>query len=123
MGQKEVRIIGALEPVMRQHRLVIDQNVIRADLKQPVAHSGMFQITHMQEARGALKHDDMADVLAMGVSHWVEYLNADAKKAEEDRKKKADAAWEAKMFSWTVGSSFTKAPHGDRKSTRLNSSH
>src|SRR3546814_5111111 len=46
----------------------------------------------------ALKHDDMADVLAMGVSHWVEYLNADAKKAEEDRKKKADAAWEAKMF-------------------------
>src|SRR3546814_2465567 len=53
----------------------------------------------------ALKHDDMADVLAMGVSHWVEYLNADAKKAEEDRKKKADAAWEAKMFSWTVGSS------------------
>src|SRR3546814_8603254 len=42
-GQKEVRIIGALEPVMRQHRLVIDQNVIRAELKQTVAHSGMFK--------------------------------------------------------------------------------
>jgi len=111
-GQKEARIVGALEPVMRQHRLVIDTDVLRADLKQPVVHSGLYQITHMSAAKGALKHDDMADVLAMAVTHWVEYLNADAKKAEEDRKRKADAEFERRFFSQIVGSSFTKAPTG-----------
>jgi hypothetical protein len=111
-GQKELRIIGSLEPTMRQHRLVFDTNVLRADLKQPVAHCGLFQLTHMTEARGALKHDDMVDVLAMGVQHWVEYLNADAKKAEDDRKRKADAEWERKFFEGTVGASFMRKPTG-----------
>ena len=111
-GQKELRIIGALEPVMKQHRLIVDQTVIRADLKQPAAHSGLFQLTHMQSTRGALKHDDMADVLATGVSHWVEYLNADAKAAEAARAAKAEKAWEAKMFGWTVGQSFTRKATG-----------
>jgi hypothetical protein len=111
-GQKELRIVGALEPVMRQHRLVMDTNVLRADLKQPVVHSGLYQITHMSEARGALKHDDMADVLAMAVTHWVEYLNADAKRAEDERKKKAEAEFERRFFSQIVGSSFTKPASG-----------
>src|SRR3546814_16279531 len=66
-GQKEVRIIGALEPVMRQHRPVLDQNVIRADPKQPVANSALLQLTHMQYARGALKTDYMDEGKAMGV--------------------------------------------------------
>jgi len=111
-GQKEVRIISALQPVMAQHRLVMDQTVIRADLKQPVAHSGLYQLTHMSEAKGALKHDDMADVLAMGVQHWVEYLNADAKRAEEERQRKAAAEFERKLFANVVGHSFMKKPSG-----------
>jgi hypothetical protein len=112
VGQKELRIIGALEPVMKQHRLVIDQSVLREDVKQPATHSGIYQITHMTSARGALKHDDMADVLAMGVGHWVEYLNADAKKAEADRIAAKERENEARYFSWAVGGSFTKAPRG-----------
>lgn len=110
VGQKEVRIIGQLEPVMRQHRLVMDTTVIRADLKNPIVHSGLYQITHMHSARGALKQDDMADVLAAGVGYWAEYLNADANKLEADRKKKAEAQWEAQMMGWTVGRSFTGKP-------------
>jgi hypothetical protein len=102
-GQKELRIIGALEPTMKQHRLVMDLNVLRADLKQPVVHSGLFQLTHIHGARGALKHDDMVDVLAMGVGHWAEYLNADAKKLEEDRKRKANEAWERQYFASQLG--------------------
>lgn len=111
-GQKELRIIGALEPVMKQHRLVIDQTILRADLKQPAAHSGLFQLTHMQATRGALKHDDMADVLAAGVAHWMEYLNADAKSAEDARIAKAEAALEARLFSWSVGDSFARKASG-----------
>ena len=106
VGQKELRLIGQLEPVLKQHRVVIDTNVIRADLKNPIAHSGLYQLTHLHGARGALKQDDMVDVLAASVGYWAEHLNADAKKLEDERKKKADAAWENQMFQWTVGKSF-----------------
>ena len=97
---------------MKQHRLVIDTNVLRADLKQQIVHSGLFQMTHIQNARGALKHDDMIDVLAMGVGHWAEYLNADAKKLENERKAKADAAWEAAHFGGAFGRTFKPAVKG-----------
>lgn len=111
-GQKELRIIGALEPVMKQHRLVMDTNVLRADLKQPVVHSGLFQMTHIQNARGALKHDDMIDVLAMGVGYWAEYLNADANKLEKERKAKAEAEWEARHFEGAFGRTFKSSARG-----------
>jgi hypothetical protein len=107
-GQKEVRIIGALAPLMRQHRLVIDQTVVRDDLKQPAVHSGLFQMTHISEARGSLRHDDMIDVLAMGAAHWLEYLNADAQKAEDLRKKKIEEENDRRFFSHAIGSSFMK---------------
>jgi hypothetical protein len=97
-GQKELRIIGALEPVMRQHRLVMDQTVIRGDLRREREHCGLHQLTHISEARGSLKHDDMVEVLSASVAHWAEYLNADAKKAEEERKRKADAEFERRLF-------------------------
>jgi len=111
VGNKEQRIIAALEPVMRQHRLVIDTNVCRADLMAPVAHRGLFQLTHMQDAKGALKHDDMADVLAMGVKHWAEYLNADAKKAQSDRERKAAEEYERLLFA-NAGFKWTRPPSG-----------
>jgi hypothetical protein len=111
-GQKELRIIGQLEPVIKQHRLVIDTNVLRADLKNPIAHCGLYQLTHIHGARGALKQDDMVDVLAAGVGHWAEHLNADARKLEEERKRKADEDWERQMFAWTVGQSFSPKLRG-----------
>lgn len=99
-GQKEVRIIDNLEPVMKQHRLVIDATVARADLKCPeVIRSGLYQLTHISHARGSLKHDDRVDVLAQAVAHWIEYLNQDARKAEEDLIRKKEEEWEAKFWS------------------------
>lgn len=106
--QKEVRIIGQLEPVMRQHRLVMDTSVIRGDLKSPLPHSGIYQLTHIHTARGALKHDDAVEVLAAATGHWASYLNADANKLEAERKKRADQEWERQMMGWTVGNSFEK---------------
>lgn len=111
-GQKELRIVGSLRPVLRSHRLVMDTTVLREDLKQPVVHSGLYQLTHMSEARGALKHDDMVDVLALAVAYWQEYLNADAVKAEATRKAKAEAEWEKKFFANAVGHSFRAPARG-----------
>ncbi len=111
-GNKEQRIIGALAPVMRQHRLVFDRRVIEEDLKAPQAHQGFYQITHMSEAKGALKHDDMADVLAMAAAHWAEYLNADANRAEADRIKKAEEEFDARFMNHVIGSSLNRRPSG-----------
>lgn len=111
-GMKEERIIRHLHPVMRQHRLVVDEDVIKQDLLQPNVHSGFYQLTHMSAVKGALKHDDMVDVLAMAVNHWTQYLNADAKKAEEDRRQKEEARFEALLFGNAVGQTIGRTPPG-----------
>jgi hypothetical protein len=100
-GMKEARIISWLEPVMKQHRLVMDLSVLRADLLSPMAHRGLYQLTHIQNARGALKHDDMVDVLSMGVCYWSEYLNADSRKAEQERAAEIERENERRFFSGT----------------------
>lgn len=88
-GQKEVRIINALGPVLRQHRLVLDIEVARQDLAQTnKVHSGLYQLTHLTSTRGSLKHDDLIDALAFSCIHWQEFLNADARKIEEDTKQR-----------------------------------
>ncbi len=110
-GQKEQRIVSALEPVMREHRLVMDANVLRADLMAPMAHRGLYQITHMSAARGALRHDDMADVLAMGVAHWAEFLNADATRMAEGREQRAKEEFERALFA-SAGFHWTKPARG-----------
>lgn len=81
-GQKEKRIIGALEPLMKQHRLIFDINVIREDIKADAVNRGIFQMTHMTAARGALKHDDRIDVLALAADYWKAQMDADVEKAE-----------------------------------------
>jgi hypothetical protein len=85
-GQKEVRIINTLEPIMSQHRLVMDTQVL-------LNKDNQIQITRMQEKRGALKHDDRVDVLAAAVSYWTDALAIDPEKEmvvrqEEDYKNK-----------------------------------
>lgn len=99
-GQKEIRIVDTIAPVLRQHRLVIDASVARGDIKSPeMIRSGLWQLTHMTIARGALKHDDRVDVLAMALSYWAEYLNADARKAEDQIRAKAEEAWRREFFN------------------------
>jgi hypothetical protein len=112
-GMKEERIVRTLQPVLRQHRLVIDRRVIDEDLKDPQVHRGLYQMTHISAARGALKHDDKVDVLAMAVGYWTEYLNADAHKAEADRIRRIEEENEKRWFSHTFGSSFeNQRPRG-----------
>jgi hypothetical protein len=101
-GQKERRILAALEPALGQHRLVMDTSVIRGDLSHPDAiRRGLFQLTHLTAQKGALRHDDRIDILAAGVKHWAEFLNADARKAEDEYKRRLDAAFEREFFKGT----------------------
>lgn len=75
--QKELRIIDTLEPVMNQHRLVVSQEVIRADLKIDLTYQLFYQLSRVTKDRGSLAHDDRLDALAIAVAHWVEMLQVD----------------------------------------------
>jgi hypothetical protein len=79
-GQKEMRIIDTLEPVMNQHRLIIDESVARDDIL-------MYQLTHITRDRGALSHDDRIDALAGAVASFEAVLRS---RAEDDRQSYLD---------------------------------
>jgi hypothetical protein len=84
--QKEQRIIDTLEPVMNQHRLVVNRKVIEDDwhLKLPglpdeelQRHRLFYQMTRLTRERGSLLMDDRIDVLAMAVAYWTERIGHD----------------------------------------------
>lgn len=83
-GQKECRIIDTLEPVLNQHRLVVDAALVRNDQKDKLHYQLFHQLTRLTRDRGALRHDDRLDALEMAVAYWMEYLSRDLSK-EEDR--------------------------------------
>jgi len=88
---KEMRIIDTLEPVISNHRLIIDPSVIKADYDSAQKYEGemrraktlIHQMTRICRERGALRKDDRIDVLAIAVAYFVDVLNQDAEKKEQ----------------------------------------
>ena len=101
-GQKELRIIDLIEPVLGSGRLIMDISVIeqeQASLAQyPIqdrpSYSLFYQMARITRAKGALKHDDRLDALASAIRPWVEALKQDEDKVNLAAKR---AAYEAKM--------------------------
>jgi hypothetical protein len=92
--QKERRIIDVLEPVMNQHRLVINEALIKRDYesaKNP-KYSLFYQMTRLTADRGSLAHDDRLDALAGAVAYWVEQMSQDAdESADRHREEQLNA--------------------------------
>ena len=84
--QKEKRIIDTLEPVMNQHKLVIDPKVLREDFKSAQTYTPetslkyqlVYQLSRITKDRGAITQDDRLDALAIAVAYWVEQMAQDA---------------------------------------------
>ena len=80
--RKEDRIIDSLEPVLNQHRLVVDRNVIDWDYssnkdcapESRLLYMLFYQMSRMCREKGAVKHDDRIDVLAMAVKYYTDAL-------------------------------------------------
>ena len=93
--QKELRIIDTLEPVMNQHRLIVDRGLIERDIKKYLSgvehqsYSLFYQMTHITKDRGSLLHDDALDVVAMVVAQWMRVLVVDPNEALERSKRQA----------------------------------
>ena len=93
-GMKEARMADTLEPVMNQHRLVLNAQAIRKDyeetLQMPpdvaVHYSLPHQMSRLSRDRGCLQHDDKLDALTMAVAYWTEQMARDARDAMQDRR-------------------------------------
>jgi len=80
--RKEDRIIDSLEPVLNQHRLVVDRSVIEWDYKsnpdaapeERLIYMLFYQMSRMCREKGAIKHDDRLDCLAQGVKYFTDAL-------------------------------------------------
>jgi hypothetical protein len=81
-GQKEARIIDTLEPVMAQHRLVMDEELVRKESKaSDHRYSLLYQLTHVTRDRGSLRHDDRLDALAGAVAAFQRSMGQDIEEA------------------------------------------
>ena len=108
--RKEERIIDTLEPVMNQHKLIIDPKVLEYDyISNPDAppekrleYMLMYQMSRMCREKGAVKHDDRVDALAQGVQWFIDALAQSAHMAQALRKHEE---WTAMMTA------FEDSPH------------
>jgi hypothetical protein len=88
-GQKEARMIDTLEPVISNHKLIVDKKVIENDYKsiqhlpieQRRQYSLFYQISHLTRDRGSLRKDDRIDALSMAVARFSEQMAKDAQEA------------------------------------------
>jgi hypothetical protein len=93
--RKEDRIIDALEPVLNQHRLVVDRSVIEWDFKsnpdeapeKRLMYMLFYQMSRMCREKGAVKHDDRIDALAQGVKYFTDAMGISAQEAIKERKR------------------------------------
>jgi hypothetical protein len=108
-GQKELRIIDTLEPVLNQHRLVIDRKLILKDLKTDNIHNQLlYQLTRITKDRGSLRHDDRLDALAGGVGYWVASMAKDTQRAVDEHKTRQLERELEKFHEGVLGKAFGK---------------
>ena len=93
--RKEDRIIDALEPVLNQHRLVVDRSVIDWDYKsnpdeapeRRLLYMLFYQMSRMCREKGAVRHDDRIDCLAQGVKYFTDAFGISAQEEIKARKR------------------------------------
>lgn len=95
-GQKELRIIDTLEPLLTSHRLIISPEVIEDDFlstqQYPAEIRGTYRLLHQMALitrdRGCLRHEDRLDALASAIRYVVEKLDFDTQTLIEARRRK-----------------------------------
>jgi len=106
--QKEARIIDTMEPVMNQHRLVVNSELIHKDLGDDAEdindkqYQLFYQMTRLTRDKGSLAHDDRIDAVEMCVAYYQDLMDRDVVKTASDSKKqqleKELAGWVGEMY-------------------------
>jgi len=93
--RKEDRIIDTLEPVLNQHRLIVNRSVVEWDYnsnkeappEERLLYMLFYQMSRMCREKGAVKHDDRLDCLAQGVKYFTDALAISAQEEIKSRKR------------------------------------
>lgn len=93
-GQKEVRIINTLEPVIGRGALVINEAVVEQDLQDcqryapsnRLTYSFFHQLSKITRERQSLVHDDRLDAVEGAVRYWQALLQQDQNKAVQTQR-------------------------------------
>jgi len=93
--RKEERIIDTLEPLMNQHRLVVDPKVIEWDYRSNpddapelrLQYMLAYQMSRVCREKGAIKHDDRLDALALGCKYFLDAVALSAQQEIVERRK------------------------------------
>lgn len=99
--RKEMRIITTLEPVMNQHRLVIDKSALERDYRKLRDASGTvgdswrtysltYQMSRMTKEKNAIPHDDRLEAISMGVSWWADQACLDVEQSVLKEQRRLD---------------------------------
>lgn len=88
-GQKELRIIDVLLPIIGSQRLVVDESLLDSDWaicqqypsERRASYSLFYQMFRITRDKNSLKHDDRLDALAGSCRYWVADLAQDSLKA------------------------------------------
>ena len=103
--RKEDRIIDALEPIMNQHRLVVDPKIIEWDYRSNpdappesrLLYMLFYQMSRMCKEKGAVKHDDRLDALAQGVKYFTDAMSISA---NQEIIKRKNEEWNDLQQAW-----------------------
>lgn len=94
--QKELRIIDTLEPVLMQHRLIVNEGIIEDDYRvfeRQQAYSLIYQMTRLSRDKNSLSHDDKLDAVCMAVSYWLDRMDVDEAEELEGEQELAIEEW------------------------------
>lgn len=97
-GQKELRIVETLEPIISRGSFILNETIIeeeqiqtaRYEPSKRVLYSLFHQLSKMTRERDCLMHDDRADALEGACRFWVKYL---AINQAEQVKRMRDQQW------------------------------
>jgi hypothetical protein len=103
--RKEDRIIDTLEPVLNQHRLIVDRSVVEWDYnsnkeaapENRLLYMLFYQMSRMCRQKYAIKHDDRLDSLAQGVKYFTDAMGISAQEVVNERKREE---WQDMLDSW-----------------------
>ena len=92
---KHRRILDTLEPLISQHRIIIDKKVVKDDYEltnnlytpeKALQYQLFYQLSRLQKGANTLRHDDRLDSLQMACAYWQKLLAKDQDLAFKQRK-------------------------------------
>ena len=91
---KHRRILDTLEPLVSQHRLIVDLAVVKDDYEMTnslyppetaLRYQLMYQLSRLQKTNNALPQDDRIDALQMSCYYWLNMLAKDDEMSMKQR--------------------------------------